>query len=210
MAASLFSAWSPEVLPWAPGAPDGLIVQAVRSAAREFCERTRAWVLWLDPATAGEGVGQELDFELPSKTELVRIEQVTVDGRPLDIDHYREAPADPALFEGDGKAAMAKDTKVLALTGNWAGAEAVQVQVSLMPAEDSVSMDTTVASRFRDAIASGARFELLSLPGVPFSNERVAGQQRDLFEKAIAAASVRAYMGFTRRVPHRRQTVRWC
>ena len=72
-----------EVLPYVPGCPDTLVENHLRSATIDFAERSKAYVLDLDPITTVSGV-YEYDFDQPSGTEVHQILWMTYDGNDMD------------------------------------------------------------------------------------------------------------------------------
>ena len=72
-----------EVLPYVSGCPDTLVETNIRSATIDFAERSKAYVLDLDPITTVSGVF-EYDFDQPSGTEVHQILWMTFDGNDMD------------------------------------------------------------------------------------------------------------------------------
>ena len=116
--------WSdlhPDVLMYVPGCPDPVLDQEIRNAAIEFFRRTRVWTEWLEPIYTSAGV-REYDLDLPSGSEVVRIEQATRNGSPLELEGFRTVPSD--LAQGAVPGPLALTTR----TGAWA---AVRFRCSL-------------------------------------------------------------------------------
>ena len=78
-----YSSLVKEVLPYVPLCPDSLVEQNLRSATIEFCERSKAYILDMDPFNTISGV-YEYDFEIPSGTEVHQVLYMTYDGRDMD------------------------------------------------------------------------------------------------------------------------------
>lgn len=64
------------------GCPRPTIIQYVRNAAIEVCEKTLVWRYEQDPIRLTAGV-YEYDYEVPDDTEVVAIIHATVNGNPL-------------------------------------------------------------------------------------------------------------------------------
>ena len=62
-----YSSLVKEVLPYVPLCPDLLVERNLRSAAIEFCERSKAYILDMDPFTTTSGV-YEYYFDIPTGT----------------------------------------------------------------------------------------------------------------------------------------------
>ena len=201
-----WSAWFPDVLLHAPGVPDPTAEHAIARSAREFLRRTRAWVEWLDPFSATEARAQEADFDLPTRSEVVRIERATRNGDSIEVRSYRELEADWTRH-GDAQEVVSRDLRILTLTGAWAAGEQVQVQVSLMPAINATGLPDEIAQRHFEAIAEGAKARLLATPAASFYNKAEAARATAAFESAVNKTAVDAWRGHTNNMP--RATVRW-
>lgn len=195
----------PDVLGHVPGAPEPLVTRALCRAAREFFMRTRAWMEWLDPVTS-DGA-PEFPFELPPAAELVRLERATADGRPFPIRSYRLLDSDWTRADTGERTLVSRDLQTFVLTGSAPVGQAIQVQVSLMPARLARGIPDHLASRYLEPIAEGAKEILMLTPG-PFSNPAAAGLARATFDAAIATHAVDAFMGHAGDVPRAR--VSWC
>ena len=62
-----YSSLVKEVLPYVPMCPDSLVEQHLRYSAIEFCEKSKAYILDMDPFTTVSGV-YEYDFDIPVAT----------------------------------------------------------------------------------------------------------------------------------------------
>ena len=66
-----------DILPYVPLCPDSLVEQHIRSATIEFCERSKAYILDMDPFNTTAGV-YEYDFDIPVATEAVSYTHLTL------------------------------------------------------------------------------------------------------------------------------------
>lgn len=200
--------WFSRVKLHAPDAPDPLVTQALIDASREFFQRTRAWMEWLDPATSKAGASVEYDFDLPSQTELVRIERATRNGNPLVVQSYRQKQRDWSRDQGDAQTLVSRDMLSFVLTGNFPVGDEIQVQVSLMPSLRAAGIPDYLATRYLIPIAEGAKAIVLMTPDVPYTRPDMAAVSMAKFEEAIGCFSLSAYRGHTNQVP--RASVKWC
>lgn len=201
--------WSdliPDVLPYVPGCPDPMLEQEIRSAAIEFFQRTRAWIVWLDPLQA-QPDEREYQLALPEHAEVVRIERATKDGQPLAVSGYRTLPADPSRHDDTTAGLTSADRIAVWLPQPLATGVALQVQVSLMPTRSAPGVADALFSKHRAAIAEGAKYRLMTVPG-PLNQPKAAEDARQLFERAVASSSVDAWRGHTNTTP--RATPKWC
>lgn len=200
--------WFSRVKLHAPDAPDPLVNQALIDASRDFFQRSRAWMEWLDPAVSQAGTGIEYDFDLPSQTELVRIERATRNGNPLVVQSYRQKSRDWMRDQGGEQALVSRDMLSFALTGNFPAGDEIQVQVSLMPSLRAAGIPDYLATRYLIPIAEGAKAILLLIPGTGFYQPELAVMSRRTFDQQISEAAMAAYRGHTNQVP--RLSVNWC
>lgn len=200
--------WFSRVKLHAPDAPDPLVNQALIDASRDFFRRSRAWMEWLDPAVSQAGTGIEYDFDLPSQTELVRIERATRNGNPLVVQSYRQKSRDWMRDQGGEQALVSRDMLSFALTGNFPAGDEIQVQVSLMPSLRAAGIPDYLATRYLIPIAEGAKAIVLMTPDAPYYKPDLAALAAAKFEEAIGDFSLSAYRGHTNQVP--RASVKWC
>lgn len=199
--------WFPDVMVHAPTAPDPLVRQALCRAAREFFRRTRIWTEWLDPVTTMAGTGLEYSFDPPPQTELLRIEQATVNGLPLKVKSFRDNANDWVRYPDGERQLVSRDLETFILAGTFAVDEIVQPQASLLPSLRATGIPDYLASSYLEAIAEGAKSLLLMTPGDLYKPE-LAALARSLFSAAIAGETVDAYRSHTNEVP--RAHPKWC
>lgn len=200
--------WFSRVKLHAPDAPDPLVNQALIDASREFFQRTRAWMEWLDPAVSQAGTGIEYDFDLPSQTELVRIERATRNGMPLVVESYRQKERDWTRDQNGEQTLVSRDMLSFSLTGNFPAGDEIQVQVSLMPSLRAGGIPDYLATRYMLPIAEGAKAIVLMTPETAYYKPDMAALASAKFEDAIGDFSLSAYRGQTNQVP--RSSVKWC
>lgn len=202
-----WDAWYPLVLPHARTAPYPLVDQAVLESARTFLKRTRAWMEWLDATPTQAGVSVEYWFELPARTEMVRLERATLNGVPLTVASYREQPTDWTTTQS-GPAVVSRDLVAFNLLGHHPAAQSVQAQASLMPARDSTGLPSALASRFLDVIAEGAKGRLLLIKNTDFYAPDLAAVANAEFERGVGGHGYDVYRGHTGITPRARP--KWC
>lgn len=198
----------PEILPYVPGCPDPMVEQELRSAARIFFTRTKAWVQWLDEEYLVANL-REYDLSLPAGTEVVRVQRATVDGRPVEVVGWNSLPSDMAIHGAGGTPQLVSSPDRLTLTIGAPGASGsrLQVQAALMPSRSATAIPDHLLSQHADALIDGAKYRLLRVPG-PLHKPQEAAEAMALFERAIAACSVDAWRGHTNATP--RASPKWC
>lgn len=203
----LWSEFMPEVLTYAVGCPTPLAEAKLRQAAIEFFARTRAWVEWLDPATSIAGL-VEYDFDIPTGSDVARVERATLDGEPIEIVSYRSADHDWSRVDLPNQGLVSRDLTTFRLGTAVVAGLALQVQVTLTPSRTSVGIPDDLYDKYVDDIVHGARYRVLMTPDTPFYKPDLAGIEKSLFDAAVDVNAVAAWRGFTANTP--RASVKFC
>jgi hypothetical protein len=203
MAQTKWSAWFDDVLSDVPGCSQAMATKAIRAAAIEFCERSEAWRVDLDPVDvlADEA---SYDFDPDSGTVVVRAMQLWYDGKDLTRKSREELALQFANWttqEGtplyytqenpsDGFILVPKPVEALA--------DAVTGKLAIKPSQTASGLESFIFEKWRDAITDGALFRLFAMQKKPWSNPALAGSRKTLFDQKIAEAKLAANKGFTR------------
>ncbi len=198
-----WSAFFPDLLPHVMGCPDPLAAQELRRAAAEFFRRTRAWSEWLEPVTTRANV-REYDLDLPNQSDVVRVEQATLDGQPFAVGSFRECESNPARLAQTGNGLTSLDRKTFVLDREPAAGRLVEIRVSLMPSKNATGIDDRLYDQYADDILSGAKHRLMQLAATPFFNPQLAVQAKAAFDAAVATRNVDAWRGHTGNTPRAR------
>ncbi len=184
-----------KVRPWAPGVPDPVAYDAIRSAAIEFCERTRLWRYedTYDIAAADDG-----EVFAPVGSVLHDIEAIEFDGRKLtpiatvDLDEkvprWRTDPV-PGLPEWYTQV----EQNLIRIVPPQDGQ--LYVCVRLKPDATTTELPEFIAREYREVIGWGALGRLLMIPGQSFSNPDMAQYYKALFEQKIDRLSTKGTTG---------------
>ena len=192
-----YSSLVKEVLPYVPLCPDSLVEQTLRSVTIEFCERSKAYILDMDPFNTISGV-YEYDFDIPTGTEVHQILYMTYNGKDMD-------PISPRSLEltyPDGRDSTGNPHVYLQKTPTtfWvvpvpSGSEQIITSVALKPSRTSNNIDTTVSNTYRDAIIYGTLYRLLRMPNREWSDVGSAQEYLFQFTQEIQQAELRARGG---------------
>jgi hypothetical protein len=205
MAASNWDVFMPDTLVFAPSAPDPYVRQALCRAARELCQRTYVWREWVACVKAVSPVSQ-YSFTLPTDSELIRFEKVTLDGVPVDVIDWKAGWRDPVTYAADNeKAATSNDLVTFTLSGGEVTGT-VKAFVSLMPSRLAATAPELLVG-YLETIAHGAAAILCATPGAMFENKDVARRMRDAFEDDIGSAGADTFRGQRGQQP--RSAVNW-
>ena len=144
-----------DVMPSVPNVPEPSAEHAVHRAAQEFCRRTRAWEVAMDPITTMEGV-VVYDIELPPQTELVRLERATLNGLPVTVWRDGDDAAGLYVFTPEGRQLLFSRT-----TG---AGQRLALTAALRPSEAATGVDDVIFDLYVETIARGAVARLTGDP----------------------------------------------
>jgi hypothetical protein len=163
---ALFYQW---VLPYAKGAPDLLVDNMLRDAAREFCRESGAWVERL--TNTGDGTAKAFTLPLPAETELVRIKRATVGGRDYRVVSSDELPED---WLEAAEAGMLRDRVIqtgldsIRVYNTPESGASIVSYCKLAPTSTATAVGDVIYQRWGEAMAAGAKKRLLSMEGEPW------------------------------------------
>lgn len=178
----------PDVLPDVPpDTPEPTVEHALLRAAQDFCQRTRAWRLDLDPFTTQDAV-TEYDLELEPQSELVRIESATLNGFPLTVWRVGDAACGQFLSCADGK--------TLRLNRPMSADGVIVVTACLKPGNTASGVDDALFDRYVTTIALGAVARLNADAGKRTDFEDQCGHIKTQLWRGLAATRPRAAPNF--------------
>ncbi|MNL23089.1 hypothetical protein D3C87_1444580 [compost metagenome] len=131
-----------------------MLEHAILRAAQVFCEKTRAWVVELDPTLTIDGIN-EYDIDLPRDTELVRIESAKLNGEDFAV--WKPG-------RGCGRYVFSPDARSLRFSRPMGADQSLVLTCSLKPAETATGIDDIVFARYVRDIALGAAADIASDP----------------------------------------------
>tara|TARA_B000000475_G_C15923517_1_gene417714 strand:+ start:311 stop:985 length:675 start_codon:yes stop_codon:yes gene_type:complete len=186
-----------DILPYVPLCPDSLVEQHIRSATIEFCERSKAYILDMDPFNTTAGV-YEYDFDIPVATEVHQVLYMTHDGNDMD-------PISPRSLElnypdwrnrtGNPHVYLQKSSSLFWIVPVPSGSKEVIASVALKPTRTSNNIDSTISNQYRDAIIYGALYRLLRMPNREWTDIGAAREYLVQFNGEIIQAELRARGG---------------
>lgn len=137
----------PDVLPAVElGTPEPTVVHQLRRAAQDFCHRTRAWRVTLEPIITVDGQS-EYAIPLPEQTTLVRVEGADLLGHGSLV-LWRQG-------QGDGQYLMTPDARRVRLHRPVAANLGLLLDVTLKPGDAAMGVDDAVFD-YSEVIALGA------------------------------------------------------
>ena len=192
-----YSSLIKEVLPYVPLCPDSLVEQHLRAATIEFCERSKAYILDMDPFNTIAGV-YEYDFDIPTATEVHQVLYMTHDGNDMD-------PISPRSLElnypdwrnrtGNPHVYLQKSSSLFWIVPVPSGTKEVIASVALKPTRTSNNIDSIISNQYRDAIIYGTLYRLLRMPSREWTDVGAAREYLAQFNNEITQAELRARGG---------------
>lgn len=185
----------PEVLIYAPNAPEVSALKFLRDAAREFCERTRVW------RDTDELTVSEPDYEAVCgyDADIVEIERAELDGVKLIpvtmawLD--REVPSWRSYEEDAAPAKYLTQTEPDTVTIVPPATGTLKLWLILKPTRKATELPQFLVDHHATEIGRGAAAKLLQLPGFDFSNPALAEQLAREFNGEQATAMWRTAKG---------------
>ena len=150
-----WSAFLKDVRPFVPGVSEPMVEHAVHRATQDFCQRTRAWTVQMDPIMTTLGVVL-YDMELPSNTELVRLESAMLDAKPVSL--WRSGDRSGAAF------VSSPDGRQVLFNQAPATGQSLALTAAVRPSESATGADDVIFSLYVEVIARGAVARLIGDP----------------------------------------------
>ena len=201
-----FVSLEPDLAASVPGCPRPTIVQHIRRAAIEVCEKTLVWRYEQDPIRLTGGV-YEYDYEVPSKTEVCGIIHSTLNGAPLtpvtqEQIHttYPSWPSTDVTQRGSPRfiGQFDPDHFVLALIPDASITYDVKLFLALKPTLDATGMAQTPFDECEQLIVHGALQHLLVLPNKSWTDRELASYHAKQYVYKTAQRRAKANLGVAR------------
>lgn len=199
----------PYVLPDTPGCPEVTAIQAIRSSAIDFCERSLILQRDHDPVTVVKGI-IDYDFDPPLANTLVtklmrawferdEVEAVAPD-MVGDVTVYNALFANANPMTGPTKQIIQKDERTFSVfpKPDKTYQNALTMRVALKPTRASTTCEDVLFEDYAEFIAHGAKARLCMTPGKSYTNPDVAALGNVMFTQGVNRALQRAVRGHTR------------
>lgn len=187
--------WLPQILPRANHCPEPIALDAIRSAAITFCERTRLWRAE-DRFKVSRHSCDEI-ICVPYGAALHQIESARFDGRPLEAVSLSELDAsDPdwRTRTGSGATYITQERPNTLRLVPAANGE-LALSLFLRPSEDADELPAFLYELYARVLADGALEEILTIPGQPFTSADLAHYHGTRFERALDRLSSQSVRG---------------
>lgn len=203
MPTTLFTAWYDEVVPEMVGSPPlALVLNAIRNAAIEFCDRAWVWRIDQGPMAIAPGAST-YDWEPPANTVVCRPLQVWIDKRRLEAKgagelselygDFMQMDGAPRYFVQDRPDQLIIVPRPASMLPYGGG---ITAKVAIKPKRTATGLDSFIHERYLDAITHGAKFRLFIMRKKPWTDTGAAADQKTLFDAAVNKAKLDAEKGF--------------
>ena len=204
-----YEAFFPYVLTEVAGAPEPLVLQAIRNSAIEFCEKSLILTRDHDPITVVTGV-PDYDLEAPTGYLVVKVQKAWLENNPIDPiapDIVREAAVYNRLFSsynkesnGTPRGYLQNDERSITI---WPLPDkrypnGLTLRVALKPSRASAFIDDVIFEDYAEVVASGAISRLMLSVDKAYTNPQMAVVHRARFDQGINVARGRALHGHVR------------
>ncbi len=168
----------PRVMPEVIGCPVPVVLQAIRDAVREFCEKTWIWQEVVNCTITEDD--RELVLDIPAGSRLVSVRYLLEDGREEAVPDNLFIRTDDFEFEFEAE----KD-------------RAMQARVCLKPQETSTNCPDWIFNDHAESVAYGAKARLMYDKRKAWGDPQLATLNHQLFRKAIAGERIRLHQGYS-------------
>lgn len=206
MATRTFLSLVNRLAPSVPGCPQPIIMQYIRDAAIEACERTLAWRYEQPAIRLTPGV-YEYPYNNPTGTEVHAFLTATANGQTIDpvtLEQlylaYPDWPSTDTTKRADPRliCQLDPDNFVLAPIPDASKNYDLKMIVALKPVRDASGMDKSVFDDLENVIMHGALQHLLVLPDKNWSDRELATYHAKQYLFKITERRARATLGAAR------------
>jgi hypothetical protein len=197
----------PEVMPYFPGMPEPLLLNAIRNACIEFCEKSD-WLFYtpmMQDLQAGEDE-YDLTLDLPPQTVISRVQSCWCNQQPVAPKSEEDLRAIYGLdwrnMQGNPCYITQYVPEILIIipTPTIFVPQGLGVTLVIRPSVPSTTVDPSLLNHWHEVIAAGARGRLYATPGQAYENPKLAAQYMELFEAGVMRAQIQRRMGLTRAI----------
>jgi hypothetical protein len=196
------------VMPYVPGCPVPMAINAIRESVIELCEKTLLLQRDHDPVDVIANT-VDYDFDTQSGYRVFKIMRAWY----KDVELIPTAPddiTDPALYNQNIPGiTLSKDApriitqkddvtfSVLPVPKDTLRS-AITMRVALKPTRTSTSIEDFIFEDYAETIYAGARFRLMIVPAKPYTNPDLALANQNIYVGGLNNARQRANRGFVR------------
>lgn len=204
------------VIPWVPGAPENLVLQEIRNAVIELCEKTLIVQRDHPPVTSISTIN-DYDFDPPDGWLVTKIMRMWFKGDVMVPHHLDNSSEFNGTWEYNrdlvyGPRPEGANPKFYTQKNElgfivWPApkdtiADAITLRVALKPTricpDPCDQIPDEIFEDYAEVIASGAKRRLMLAPKKPYSDPQQATVEQGLFLAGLNVARQRANHGYVR------------
>lgn len=206
MAMRSFTSLESKLAPSVPGCPRPTLIQYVRDAAIEVCERTLAWRYEQPIITMTPGV-YEYEYETPEDSEIVAVMFAALNNSPIkavmqeELHHLYPSWPDSDVTKRSTPAVISQfdpDHFIVAPVPDNSEAYRLKMFVALKPSPTATGMDKTALDELEPLIVHGALQQLLVLPEKSWTDRELATYHAKQYTYKTASRRAKANLGIAR------------
>lgn len=191
------------ILPDVPGCPSPVASRAALRAATDFLSRSQAWVEVQDPIAV---VANQQEYELDAPSGARVIDVLAIHTRagelmPLTLDQLPRVYADWQTVEGNVPAHYTRGFDFTTFRvypkPTEPNGETLRVQAVYTLRDTATAIPDEIVRMYGEAIASGAKERLMTMPGVAWKDLQLAQYHATKYQEGLNEARIRSAMGNT-------------
>jgi hypothetical protein len=182
------------------GASDAMLLDSLQRACTEFFHQSGGWRERIDPSALAVGV-YEYDIDVPSGTQLARVENVMLSSSTCGLTPIKESE----FFALDltktaprpDRYAVAESTNTLLLwpVPDGTVADSFKILVCVTGDREVITIPDAIGHRWRDGIVAGAVGRLLQTNNRPWTNHELGQKREAIFWEYVARAKRESVSG---------------
>ena len=165
------------------GCPYPVADTALRMAAREFCEGSRA--IREQSIARANGTRSTFEFDLPEQQELVRICTAKVGDYEVVVNGYTDL---------DSNGVTLVDQQTFTIRPTPETNTTITIMIATKPTITATQVADDLVNRFIDQVVTGAKARLFMQNGTKWSNHALGAIAKTEFQRSICAAANEAAM----------------
>ena len=213
--ATTLTSWHEDIVHSVPGCPNFVITKALRETAIDFCEDTLLWYTDLDRITMVDGTNSyALSVAAGLQGQIAVIQSVKFKTNGTADSTFTEIPPTTLLEMAATKVANwefetadaptyyyldVDDNLILYPIPSAGSTSGLLLKVNLRPTETATSVADFLFTRHRRLIMQGAKAKLLSMVGVPWTDDAKAAENMQQYEIAKGMEKDERYTGYFNR-----------
>ncbi|MES2415092.1 MAG: hypothetical protein V4614_14895 [Pseudomonadota bacterium] len=194
----LWPAFYDLLLPDVPGCPPAMASLQLRHAAREFCERTKAWDEVRGPVVTIADTIEYTFLVNAAEEEVVKLLGGTLDGNELTVRSINDMPGNWQTYPGVRAGILTQDLTKFYLVPARAADMDIKTRIVLKPAVASTGVPDALFNQYAEVIAMGAKARLMLSPKKPYTDATMAGANRVMFDERVATIARAVEKSFSR------------